>query len=132
MLGKWATDATTGLKLFLTLVANQPVRRLLFYILKHESKKAFQADLKQLCEQYLFNLESLELEEDEVAQSMHGFSTWCSGELTQSSLDDLAAHLGNPELLEELIQKFGPSTMNSLSVGQICTMTRRFLLAGRC
>ena len=32
-----ATDATTGLKLFLTLVANQPVRRLLFYILKHES-----------------------------------------------------------------------------------------------
>lgn len=47
----------------------------------------------------------LELEEDEVAQSMHGFSTWCSGELTQSSLDDLAAHLGNPELLEELIQK---------------------------
>lgn len=80
-----STDATTGLKLYLTLVANQPVRRLLFYILKYEfvaqmcrttrrtatlghislrlvrSKEAFQTDLKQLCEQYLFNMDSFNL-----------------------------------------------------------------------
>ena len=31
-----ACDDTTGLKLFLNLVGNEPVRRLLFYVLKFE------------------------------------------------------------------------------------------------
>eukprot|EP00438_Fugacium_kawagutii_P023069 Skav201167 [mRNA] locus=scaffold65:514679:517956:- [translate_table: standard] len=93
LLGKWAVDATTPLKLYLVLKGNLPIRNLLFYILAHERDQQDPADLKELCRRYMFNIESLDIDPQEWNKAERGFADWVSGQPTARTLRELAAML---------------------------------------